>query len=267
MGTLTIVGTYTVGNNSETVVSGTINNTGSILLISNNNNTFLSFNSTVTLTGGGTVTLSQAISNGQPILRNANGGVLNNVNNLVQGSGQFGNNGLVINNQVAGVINANGAFPLVFNAGTVTSLGLIEASAGGVLQVSVTVNNANSTLLATGANSSVQLFGNSMIVGGTIKTLSGGAIGSTLGANVRLDGATQGALTIIGTYTGANNSETIVSGTINNTGTILLFVQQLQYFSYFQWSCDPHRGRHRRNGPGHQQWPAGAEKCQRWRNQ
>ena len=69
----------------------------------------------MTLTGGGTLTLNQVISNGQPILRNANGGTLTNVNNLIQGAGQFGNNGLVITNQAAGVINANGTQSLFLN--------------------------------------------------------------------------------------------------------------------------------------------------------
>ena len=107
----------------------------------------------------------RSISNGQPILRNKNNGILNNVNNLIQGSGQIGNNGLIINNQASGVINANGAFPLLFNSGTVTNLNLIEATGGGTLQIFVTVINKNATLLSTGANpstgtpSAIQLMG------------------------------------------------------------------------------------------------------------
>jgi len=76
----------------------------------------------------GTVTLSQAISNGQPILRNVDNGALINVNNLIQGSGQIGNNDLPITNQSGGVIDANGTFPLQLNNGTVTNLGLLEAT-------------------------------------------------------------------------------------------------------------------------------------------
>ena len=90
--------------------------------------------------------MDQAISNGQPVLRNANGGAINNVNNLIQGAGQIGNNGLLITNQSGGVINANGTFPMQFNAGTVTNLGIIEATGGGVLQFSVLVVNKTATL-------------------------------------------------------------------------------------------------------------------------
>ncbi len=46
-------------------------------------------------------------SSGAPILNNANAGALVNVNNLIEGAGQIGNNGLILTNQVGGVINAN----------------------------------------------------------------------------------------------------------------------------------------------------------------
>ncbi len=158
----------TIGNGQELVVAGTISNAGLITVFSNNSNTFLTFNGAVTLMGGGTLTLNQVISNGQPILRNANGGTLTNVNNLIQGAGQFGNNGLVVTNQAAGVINANGTQPLLFNNGTVTNQGLIEATAGGILKISVAVNNQNGTVLSTGANSAVQLLAGTAIHGGTV---------------------------------------------------------------------------------------------------
>ena len=91
----------------------------------NNANTFLDFSSNVTLTGGGTISMPQSTSNGQPILRNQNNGILNNVNNLIQGSGQIGNNGLVVNNGPAGIINSNGAFLLQMGSSTFTNQGLL----------------------------------------------------------------------------------------------------------------------------------------------
>ena len=110
---------------------------------------------------------------------------------MIQGSGQIGNNGLIINNQASGVINANGTFPLLFNSGTVTNLNLIEATGGGTLQIFVTVINKNATLLSTGANSAIQLMGGANIQGGTFAAQSGGFIGGL--TNVTLDGTTQGA--------------------------------------------------------------------------
>ncbi len=217
-GPVTLTGTYTVANNGETVVAGTLINSGTISILSNNANSILTFSGAVTLTGGGTVTMSQAIGNGQPILRNVNNGALTNVNNLIQGSGQFGNNGLIITNQAQGIVNANGAFPLFFNNGGVTNQGLLEATAGGVLVTEVTVFNANATILSTGANSAVQLNSGTTIQGGTLKTTSGGVLGGV--STVTLDGSTQGAITISGTYSLSNNTETIMVGTITNNGLI-----------------------------------------------
>src|SRR4029077_15096281 len=43
-----------------------------------------------------------------------------------------------------------------------------------------------------------------------------------ISSSATLDGTSQGALTIVGTYQGSNNSTTFLNGTINNSGTILL---------------------------------------------
>ena len=179
-------------------------------MLANNSNSFLTFNGTVTLTGSGTVTMSQAISNGQPILRNANGGVLDNINNLIQGSGQIGNNGLLIHNHVAGVINANGAFPIQFNVGTVTNQNLIEATAGGSIVVSVLVINKAAVLTATGANSAIQLTSGANIQGGTLSSVNGAFVGAV--SNIFLDGSTaSGPVTLGGTFVVSNNTETLQS--------------------------------------------------------
>src|SRR5205807_5286877 len=50
----------------------------------------------------------------------------------------------------------------------------------------------------------------------------GGLIESAAGHFAILDGTSQGALTIAGTYQVTNNSGTFLNGTINNTGTILI---------------------------------------------
>jgi YVTN family beta-propeller protein len=235
-GQLTLIGTYTDGTGGETGLFGTINNTGTIQVPSAlNANTVLSFNGTVTLTGGGTITMTQAAATGQPILRNLSNGVLNNVNNLIQGSGQLGNNGLIINNQPGGVINANGAFPLQFNNGTVTNQNLIEASAGGVLQIAVLVINNGATLLSTGANSAIQLVSGANIRGGTLNAQSGGFVGSL--ATIALDGATQGPLTLVRHHQQHRH----------NPGAVGC---KRQHRAQFQRHCDPHRRWHHRHGAG-----------------
>ena len=220
-GPLTISGNYTGANNSTTILAGTINNTGAILVSAAANNTFLTISTGVTLTGGGAVTLSSS-AGGIPVINQTGSAViLTNANNLLQGVGQIGNNGLALVNQAAGIVNANVAGgTLLLNAVAITNLGLLEATNGATLQTSTTVNNSNATITASGSNSTVQFLNGTTIQGGTLSTLNTGVLGVAPNQSMTLDGAAHGVLTIAGTYTGANNSTTIQVGTINNTGAI-----------------------------------------------
>jgi hypothetical protein len=97
----------------------------------------------------------------------------------------------------------------------------LEASNGGILQVSgVIVNNAGANITAN-AGSAVQFFGNTIIQGGTI-TNHGSFLGTIQNNVAFLDGSSQGPITINGTYTSDINTDTYLLGTINNNGTILL---------------------------------------------
>ena len=222
-GMLTLVGVYTAANYSATQLIGTINNTGIIQLNSNGNNTYLEMNQVVTLTGGGTVNMNQLAAAGQPLLYNVYYGSLTNVNNLIQGAGQTGNNGLGFTNQAAAVLKANNPlFPLQINS-ALTNLALIEAVGGAMLQVNVTIVNKGATIASTGSGSAVQFLANSDIQGGTLSTANGGTLGTPAGVStVVLDGSSSGPLTNAGVYTAGNNSATQLIGTINNTGTIQL---------------------------------------------
>ena len=219
-GTLTISGAYTCANNSTTILLGTINNTGAILVNATVNTTLISVSGSVTLTGGGSITLSSA-SGGTPVINQAAAGAtLTNVNNMIQGVGQIGNNGLIFVNQPAGIVNANvSAAALLLNAASITNQGLLEATNGGVLQTTTTINNQNATITANGKNSSVQFLSGTVIQAGTLSTLNTGTLGTAANQTITLDGMAHGTLTNSGTYTGANNSTTIWLGTITNTGT------------------------------------------------
>ena len=76
-GPVTLNGTYTSGYNSNTFLLGTINNQGNIQVNGGSgNNTDLEIDSgTVTLQGGGTVTLSTASGGGNAIIEQAAGGL------------------------------------------------------------------------------------------------------------------------------------------------------------------------------------------------
>ena len=56
---LTIAGTYTGSDNSTTILTGAINNTGDITLTTDGNFTRLRINGAATLQAGGTVTLTR----------------------------------------------------------------------------------------------------------------------------------------------------------------------------------------------------------------
>jgi YVTN family beta-propeller protein len=219
-GPLTNSGIYTLSNNSDTQILGTIINTGTIAISAGGNGTPLSVVGAATLTGGGTVTLT----NGNAWIREDSGNsTLTNVNNAILGSGQVGNNGLTFINEAAGVVNANssGNVLLINAAGTVNQ-GLFEAQAGGTLQINVTVNNFHANITANGTNSQVQFLNGARIEGGTLNLINGAAFLGTESSTVILDGSTQGPITNNALYTLTNNSDTQVLGTINNTNSILI---------------------------------------------
>ena len=220
LGTLTIAGTYTAPNNTVTYLLGTINNTGNIQINPAASNTYLTSQGNVTLTGGGTVTLSTTGAGGVAVLDQYGGSTLTNVNNLIQGTGFLGWNGLTVVNQATGVINANTTTgTLELNAPSVTNQGLIEATGGGTLLLLNTYYNGGAKITASGSGSTVQLISGT-IQGGTLTTTNNGVLTLPTGDTFTLDGSTMGTLTLAGTYTTSNNTVTYLMGTINNTGTI-----------------------------------------------
>ena len=210
----------TMGDNTQLFVAGTIANSGLIQLVTAGNNTVLTINGAVKLQGGGTLTMTEGTSGGAAVINQENSGTLTNVDNIIQGAGQIGNNGLVLTNQAVGIINANSTKPLLINSNSVTNQGLMEATAGGTLQINTTVVNAGATISSLGSGSNVQFFNGADIEGGTFNTSGGGVLGAANGNNLTLDGASHGAITNAGVLSAPDNTDTFVSGTMNNTGSI-----------------------------------------------
>ena len=98
--------TLIVSNDQTLAVAGAISNSGLINFVSAANNTQFEVNGAVTLTGGGTLTMTQG-TGGRPYINQEASGSLTNVNNLIQGAGEIGNNGLVFTNQAGGTVDAN----------------------------------------------------------------------------------------------------------------------------------------------------------------
>ncbi len=220
-GAITINGNYTSDQNTDTYLLGTINNKNNIFVNGGNgSNTILLIDTTnLTLQGGGTVTLSTAAGGGAAYIEQSSGGLtLTNVNNTLQGAGVIGNNGLTVVNEATINANVGGADLILTNmSGGLTNTGVVEASNGGILQINgVTVNNAGGGTITANAGSTVQLFGNTVIQGGSL-TNNGAFFGVPQNSSVFLDGSTgAGAVTLNGTWTSDFNSDTWLLGTINN---------------------------------------------------
>ncbi len=217
-GPLTNAAAFIVNNNLDTQILGTFNNTGSITVNAAANGTALSVVGAVTLTGGGTVTLT----NGNAWLREDIGGSsLTNVNNKIVGAGQVGNNGLTFINQPAGLVNANSSSALLFNAAGAVNQGLIEATSGGTLQVADTLNNTGGSIAAA-SGSSVQFQSGAVIQGGTLSSDPAATFFGSTQSTVILDGITHGVLTNAANFTVSNNLDMQLTGTLNNTGSITI---------------------------------------------
>ena len=169
---LTNAGSFVGNNNSTTTLIGNMTNPGTILLNSVANFTDLALNGNVTLTGGGTVSLTN-------FARVLGSGILTNVDNLIEGNasagGSLGANAIGLINQTAGVINANSS-GLVLNVDPNSANGLInqgtmEASNGGILLLTGNggggFTNSGGTITAMDG-SEVQLTNSISITGGTL---------------------------------------------------------------------------------------------------
>ena len=214
-------GTLTLPNNTEATLQGTLTNTGAIQFNSANNYTGFAVGTAVTLTGGGTLTMSD--NNENVLFANAAGASLTNVNNTISGSGQIGLDNLAFTNDAGGVVDAVSAkgntLFIEGSAGT-TNLGLMEASSGGTLEISsTTVTNTNGTANGTieALSGGEVLLSGATIAGGTLTTTGTGVVVAQSGSE--LNGATN-TVTNAGTLEIPNDSSLLIAGTINNTGTI-----------------------------------------------
>jgi len=201
----------TLGATDTLNISGTLNVFGSSVansgLIDLENGNLTVSGSSFTLTGGGTVQMQA-----DAFLNQSSGGqTLFNFDNMIEGTGQLGQNGLSLNNESAGTVNANvsGGTLYLNGNGAVTNAGLLEATNGGFLQIDNSVANTGGNITAN--NGTVYL--NAGITGGTLNTSGTGLIQND--GNTTLSGVTVSAGS---TYTAAGQN--YLEGTITNNGTI-----------------------------------------------
>ena len=234
-GTAVTIGSATtvqVVDNNNLYLLGTIDNIGTLAEDSTGDTTnIILASATVTLTGGGTLLLSNFGAN--RIYGNSQAeDTLINVNNTIAGAGQLGiNNGnvpLALTNESAGIIDANQTIALVIETGgpTLINDGLLEATgSGGLVITTTTVNQTGGgKILASGTGAGVYLEGGADILGGTLRTTLGGEILITNG------GASFGALTSNAAVTIAakttvqvvDNNNLYLDGKVDNLGTLEL---------------------------------------------
>jgi hypothetical protein len=186
-GTLTNASAFKIANSSTAYLKGTINNTGSIALLAAGNNTTLLLMANTTLTGGGTVTLTDSPLPTNYIYGQSGSYVLTNQNNTIQGAGNIGDGQMgLINN---GTILSNGS-GLAIQPGSAgfTNNGTLQVASGSSMHVfgGPFTNFSGSTLTGGAYN-----------VSGTLEVDQLGSAGGeiiTNAANITLNGATSSFL-------------------------------------------------------------------------
>jgi hypothetical protein len=220
-------GNVMVEDGNTLTLLGTIDNIGTITLDSVGDPTDLAVGpGGVALQGGGKIKLTNDNDLENTIAGLVSSDTLTNVNNTITGSGQLGDGHMTLINEAKGVIDATAAssFPsFILDTGNdISNAGLIEATAGGSLQIAFsTIDNTPTGLIqASGTNSIVSVQNNSIIVGGILKTASGGAI---VVGSATFDGSTPAApVSNDGNVVVEDEATLTLLGTIDNSGTITL---------------------------------------------
>src|ERR1700674_3282245 len=147
---VTNAGTFEVFDGATLVLDGTINNTGTILMNGLNNSTLLDVsgpNHAATLTGKGTVTMSNSVNNVIGVF----GGNLTNLNNTIQGAGQIGNTQAGLNNK--GKIIANQPTTLIIDCAGFSNSGTLMVNKGSLMNINQVFSNFSGTTLTGGTYS------------------------------------------------------------------------------------------------------------------
>src|SRR6266478_5974518 len=143
---VTINGTFQVNNNIQHL-GGTITNNGSMQLNSTGGGSaILDVNGDVTLQGSGTLTMSNDVNN--QIMGYGQTSPASLTNKItIQGAGDIGGNGIGSGESFINqaTVDANQSTPLIFGigAGTVTNIGMLEATNGAKLSLSGSGTLAN----------------------------------------------------------------------------------------------------------------------------
>ncbi len=204
-------------------VSGTLNNRGTILLNPLGGGATLAFKGVNILKGGGNLVLGDSKNT---LINPVNGksgqsGGLINVDNTISGAGRFGGHGFFLQNETAGVVDANGVHALVLSGGpnkghfVTSNAGLIEATGAGGLTIKTGIHNTATGVISAGDGSKVRLI-DGAIYGGTLTGtglfLFKGGVGILDGRTVSVNNQAQVLV--------AGGTTLELLGAIDNSGSI-----------------------------------------------
>ena len=169
---VTVDGFVQVDAGANLELTGTVDNLGTIDLVSGVNPATLVIGGTVVLEGSGTVTLDGSTD---AIVGQSTG--TNQLDNFstISGAGTIGSSTLTLHNETGGIIDANLAGQtLTLNTGsnTIVNTGTLEATDGGTLDIESNVNNSSGGTITAATGSAVDLTG-VIISGGTLSTVAG----------------------------------------------------------------------------------------------
>ena len=204
--------TLSISAGQELYVAGpSLSNAGQINVGVVGNPGYLALDSsTVTLSGGGIVSLNNPASQ---LVGFGGTETLVNKDNTIQGQGLISDL-ISLTNQATVNANVSGG-TLLINEVTTTNTGTLEATGGGTLHINdSTVTNTNGTI-STDSSSSVMLSG-STIIGGNLTSATGAVIH---GNDTALQGVT---LTPGSTYSVDPGLGTFLTGDLTNKGTVLI---------------------------------------------
>ena len=196
---------------------GTLTNNGTLTFGNNGDGVNLHLAGSVTLNGNGTVTLNNR-SNNLLFANTAGDRLTIGANQTIQGSGNLGNGQTTFTNN--GTVIANQATTLIIQPGggndfTNTGSGILEASAGGTLQL----NGAGGATFVN--NNIVRALNGSFVDIANGATVTGTGIYSTAGTGlIRVINSTLSNLTFTGNLSLADNTNDTLVGTLTNNGTL-----------------------------------------------
>lgn len=197
-------GTYTDSAGLTTVLEGTITNAGSITL----SGSTLSMGNSVTMSGKGTVVLSNSATN---LITGATSGLTLTTANTIEGAGTISNLGIVNTGTIAA--NQSTALIILPSSAGLNNKGTLSVSTGDTMQVGTSAGEALLNFSGT------TLTGGTYAVSGTLEFGASGTSVVTDAANISLTGsaaeikdfAGQNVLTDLATITSAG-SFTLSSG-------------------------------------------------------